>query len=112
MRQLLTISSFHLFTVTYILLDGLSIPFFNLGQNVSRTVSLTTTLTFPRSRVQPDWVLNINHIAATLQETRSEMSNVHELEVASPTAGTNTPTNILRQEPHDIIVLDIESGPK
>ena len=110
MRQLLTTSSFHL---TYILLDGLSIPFFNLGQNVSRTVSLTTTLTSPRSRTQPDWVLNINHIIAT-QESTSEVPNV-VVHVARAAASTGPPTRILQQEQYDIIVpsqtSDIECGP-
>ena len=36
------------------------------------------------------------------------MSNVHEA-AASPAVGTNIPTNILREESHDIIVPDIES---
>ena len=101
------------------MLDGLSIPFFNLGKNVSRTVSLTT-LTSPRSRFQPEWVLNTNHIVGTLhgQESTSEVPNVAAHEDASPIASTgssNTPTNILRPEPYVIIIPsqmpDIESGP-
>ena len=107
-----TTSSFH---STHILLDGLSIPFFNLGQNVSRTVSLTATLTSHRSRFQPDWVLNINHIVNTLQE--SSTSEVPNEPVHGPAASANTPTSHskLRQEPLDIStpsqMPDIESGP-
>jgi hypothetical protein len=88
------------FYLLHILLDGLSIPFFNLGKNVSRTVSLTTTLTSSRSRFQPDWVLNINSIVATFQE--SEVPNGAVQEVASPATSTNTST---------IASPDIESGP-
>ena len=87
----------------HIPLDGLSIPFFNLGQNVSRTVSFTATFTSPRSRFQPDWVLNINRIIPILQEPISEVA-VHE--VASAAASTNTPTIIVPSQ-----ILDIESGP-
>ena len=87
-----------------ILLDGLSIPFFNLGKNVSRTVSLTTTLTSSSPRFQPDWVLNVNRIVATLQESTSEMPDVVVYEGASPSASTNTPIIVPSQVP------DIESG--
>jgi hypothetical protein len=99
-RQLLTTSSFHL---TYILLDGLSIPFFNLGQNVSRTVTRTSTLTSLLSRFQPDWVLSINDTVAT----SSEVPNVavHEVQVASLAASTN------RDTPTIVSSHDIESGP-
>jgi hypothetical protein len=90
----------------HILLDGLSIPFFNLGQNVSRTVSLTATLTSPRSRFQPDWVLNINRIVPMLQGSTSEVPDVAVHEVASAAASTNTPTLIVPSQ-----IPDIESGP-
>jgi len=40
-------------------LDGLSIPFFNIGRNVSRNVSLSKTLTNPL-RSYPDWLLGVN----------------------------------------------------
>ena len=107
MRQLLTTSSLRL-TYTHILLDGLSIPFFNLGQNVSRTVTLTATLTSPRSRFQPDWVLNINRIVPILQESTSEVPNVavHEGTSANPATSTNTPGIIVPSQ-----IPDIESGP-
>lgn len=59
--------------------DGLSIPFFNLGQNVSRNVTLTTTLT-SRSRSYPDWIFNINRVAATPQESALQIN----VEAASP----------------------------
>ena len=105
MRQLLTTS---LLSFNFrILLDGLSIPFFNLGKNVSRTFSLSTTLTSSRSRFQPDWVLNINRIVATLQEPTSEVPDaaVRVQEDASAAASTNTPTII---DPSQ--TPDIESG--
>lgn len=38
------------------LIDGLSIPFFNIGRNVSQNVSLTTTLT-NRLGTYPEWLL-------------------------------------------------------
>ena len=96
----------HFFLSFYliILLDGLSIPFFNLGKNVSRSVSLTTTLTSSRSRFQPVWLLNINRIVATFQEPMSEVPIGAVHEVASPVASTNTPTIVSSQTP------DIESG--
>ena len=99
-----TLNSFFLPFNLHILLDGLSIPLFNLGQNVSRTVSLPTilTLTPTRSRIQRDWVLNINHIVPTLQESTSEVPDVAVYEIASAAASTNTPT---------IIVPSQESGP-
>ena len=99
------INNFFLSFNLHILLDGLSIPFFNLGQNVSRTVSFTATLTSPRLRIQPDWVLNINRVVPILQESTSEVPNVAASvhEAASAAASTNTPP--LAQLP------DIESGP-
>jgi hypothetical protein len=95
---------FFLSFILYTLLDGLSIPFFNLGKNFSRTVSLTTTLTSPGSRFQPDWILNINRIAPILQETTSEVPNGAVHEGAIPTTSTNTPIIVPSQIP------DIESG--
>ena len=106
MRQPLTTSSFH-FTYTLILLDGLSIPFFNLGQNVSRTVTLTATSASPHSNFQPDWVLNINRNVSILTES-SEVPNGAVQEVASPAASTilNPPTVIVPSQ-----IPDIESVP-
>ena len=101
MRQLLTT----FFSSTYILLDGLSIPFFNLGQNVSRTVTLTATLTSPHSRFQPDWMLNINRIVPILQESTSEAPNVPR-EFASPADSANPPTVLVSSQ-----IPDVESGP-
>jgi hypothetical protein len=86
----------------HILLDGLSIPFFNLGQNVSRTVTLTATLTSHRSRFQPDWVLNVNRIVPIPQETTSEVPIVAVHEVASRAVSTNTPTIIVPSQTPDI----------
>ena len=99
------VNSFFLSFNLRILLDGLSIPFFNLGQNVSRTVSLTATLTSPLSRIQPDWVLSINRIVPTLQESTSEAPDVVVHEVASAGASTNTPTTTVPSQ-----IPDIESG--
>jgi len=93
-----------------IIVHGLSIPFFNLGQNVSRTVTLTATFTSPRSRYQPDWALNINRIVPILQESMSEEPNivVHDVASASTsTTNTNTPTIIQVVPPQ---IPDIESG--
>ena len=104
----LAVNNFFLSFILHILLDGLSIPFFNLGQNVSRTVTLTATLTSPRSRFQPDWVLNINRIVPILQESTSEVPDavVRVQEDASAAASTNTPTVIASSQ-----TPDIESGP-
>lgn len=92
-----------------IIVHGLSIPFFNLGQNVSRTVTLSATLTLssPRSRIQPDWVLNIDRIVPILQES-SEVPNAAVHEVASPAASTilNPPTITVPSQ-----IPDIESVP-
>jgi len=94
-RQPLKILPFYL---TRIVLDGLSIPFFNLGINVSRTVSLSNTLT-SRSRSFPDWILNVNRIPATPQEPTSEVANVAVHGATSPVdSGKDTPTSILQQE--------------
>lgn len=71
---------------THVVLDGLSIPFFNLGRNVSRTVSLSTTL-ISRSRSYPDWILSVSRITTTPQEPTSEASNVAVHEAASPVIG-------------------------
>ena len=87
-----------------LLLDGLSIPFFNLGKNVSRTVSLTTTLTSPRSMLQPDWISNINRTAPIFQGSTSEVPDVPLHDVASP-ASSNSPTITIPSQ-----TTDIESG--
>jgi hypothetical protein len=51
-------------------LDGLSIPFFNIGRNVSRNVSLSKTLTNPL-RSYPDWLLGINRNPTVPQQPGS-----------------------------------------
>ena len=91
----------------HILLDGLSIPFFNLGQNFCCTVSSTATLTppSPRSRNQPDWVLYINRIIPVLQKSISEVPDVAVLH--STSAGTSTPTIMVSSESQ---IPDLESG--
>ncbi|KDR75937.1 hypothetical protein GALMADRAFT_248743 [Galerina marginata CBS 339.88] len=55
-----------------IIIHGLSIPFFNLGMNVSRTVSLSATLT-SRSRVYPEWLLGVNRNPTLPREPDSEI---------------------------------------
>lgn len=45
--------------VTNFFTDGLSIPFFSFGRNVSRNVSLSHTLTNP-SWSYPEWLVGIN----------------------------------------------------
>ena len=79
--------------------DGLSIPFFNLGQTVSRNVSLTTTFT-NRSRSSPDWILNVNRIPVTPQEPTSEVQNVtvHEAAIAVTTSAKETLTSVLWED--------------
>ncbi|KAH9485358.1 hypothetical protein JR316_0002266 [Psilocybe cubensis] len=52
--------------------DGLSIPFFNLGMNVSRSVSISATLT-SRTRVYPDWLLGISRTPTLPREPTSEV---------------------------------------
>ena len=89
---------------SHILLDGLSIPFYNLGQNVSRTVSFTATSTPPRSKLQPGWVLYIKRVIPVLQISTSELPGVA---VHSTAAGTSTPTIIA---PSESQIPDIESG--
>ncbi|RXW25610.1 hypothetical protein EST38_g247 [Candolleomyces aberdarensis] len=48
-----------------IVVHGLSIPFFTVSRNVSRTVSIsvTATATSARNRMAPEWLLNINQFA-------------------------------------------------
>jgi hypothetical protein len=58
----------HVLVLTNI--DGLSIPFFNLGVNVSRTVSLSATLT--STRVYPDWLLGIRRNPTLPRQPDSE----------------------------------------
>jgi len=71
--------------------------FFNLGQNVSRTVSLNTTLT-SRSRPYPDWILHINRILISPQEPTLQMPNGNVQEDASPVSvAKGTPTKTLQQ---------------
>jgi hypothetical protein len=73
-------------------------------------VTLTATLTSPLSRIQPDWVLNINRIVPIIQESTlaSEVPNVAVREFASPAASAlaNPPTIIVPSQ-----TPDIESGP-
>ncbi|KAF8973315.1 Sodium/hydrogen exchanger family-domain-containing protein [Flammula alnicola] len=57
-----------------IIIHGLSIPFFNLGINVSRTVSLSATLT-SRSRSYPDWLLGVNRHPTLPREPDAEAAN-------------------------------------
>ena len=59
-------------------------------------------MTSPRSRLQPDWVLNINRIVPIFQEPTSEVSNVAVLEAASPVISTHTPTIIVPSQISDI----------
>jgi hypothetical protein len=57
--------------------DGLSIPFFNIGMNISRNVSLTRTLTNPLRT--PDWLLGTNRnptVPRQLQPEDSVVQNV------------------------------------
>ncbi|KAJ2931499.1 hypothetical protein H1R20_g5605, partial [Candolleomyces eurysporus] len=48
-----------------IVIHGLSIPFFTMSRNVSRSVSIsvTATATSARNRMAPEWLLNINQFA-------------------------------------------------
>lgn len=55
--------------------DGLSIPFFNLGRNISRNATLTRTLTNPLRT--PDWLLGTNRTATGPQV---EASDAHYIE--------------------------------
>jgi len=81
-----------------VIIHGLSIPFVNLGKNVSRTLSFSTTST-SRSRSHPDWILNVNRIAVTPQEAASEVPNDIVHEAASLVTGTkDIPTSIPEQE--------------
>jgi NhaP-type Na+/H+ or K+/H+ antiporter len=53
-----------------IIIHGLSIPFFNLGMNVSRTVSLSATLT--STRIYPDWLVGIRRNPTLPRQPDSE----------------------------------------
>ncbi|PPQ68203.1 hypothetical protein CVT25_015035 [Psilocybe cyanescens] len=75
-----------------VIIHGLSIPFFNLGMNVSRTVSLSATLT-SRSRVYPDWLLGIGRHPSLPREPSSEL----------PIPETGNSVNIKRDSLVDII---------
>ena len=61
-------------------IDGLSIPFFNLGVNVSRTVSLSATLT--STRVYPDWLVGIrrNPILPRQPDSENPIQTAQETE--------------------------------
>ncbi|KAF6761181.1 Sodium/hydrogen exchanger family-domain-containing protein [Ephemerocybe angulata] len=66
-----------------IIIHGLSIPFFNLGRNVSRTVSIqvTATATSVRSRhLAPEWLHHINRYVVGTQPA----SNTPEMTVVPP----------------------------
>jgi hypothetical protein len=52
--------------------DGLSIPFFNIGRNLSRNVSLTRTLTQPLRT--PDWLLRTNGNPTLPQQSQADSS--------------------------------------
>ena len=55
--------------LAHILSDGLSIPFFNLGVSIRRSLSITVTST--RTRVWPDWTLDINRVEPMQEQTAS-----------------------------------------
>lgn len=57
------------------LLDGLSIPFFNIGRNVSRNVSLSRTLT-NQLRSYPDWLLGTNRNPTVPQQPVSGSGSI------------------------------------
>jgi len=70
-----------------IIIHGLSIPFFNLGMNVSRSVSLSATLT-SRSRVYPEWLLGVNRNPTLPREPASEIVNPSTQEAAQEVLNT------------------------
>jgi len=93
-----------------VIIHGLSIPFFNLGRNVSRTVSLSTTLT-SRSRSYPDWILNVNRITITSQEPTSGVLNVAVHEAASPVTGNPSVPDQERVHTGQNVVVQEAAGP-
>ncbi|KAF9531593.1 Sodium/hydrogen exchanger family-domain-containing protein [Crepidotus variabilis] len=60
-----------------IIIHGLSIPFFNMGRNVSRTVSLTATLTNP-TRSYPEWLMGTSRNPTLPQQQPTEPSSSPE----------------------------------
>lgn len=86
------------------LLDGLSIPFFNFGRNVSRTVSLSATLT-SRTRVYPDWLLGINRTPTLPREPTSESV---DRGISPDTPTGNVQVNVIHRN-SQIIVNDAET---
>ncbi|KAF8813994.1 Sodium/hydrogen exchanger [Phlegmacium glaucopus] len=82
-----------------IIIHGLSIPFFNLGRGVSRTVTLTATMT-NRSKTNSDWRthLNLSHIP-TLPFSKEEPVNVPSV-AFDGTADANAVTQESRIQPN------------
>ncbi|KAF8906575.1 Sodium/hydrogen exchanger family-domain-containing protein [Gymnopilus junonius] len=83
-----------------IIIHGLSIPFFNLGMNVSRTVSLSATLT-SRSRVYPDWLLGVNRNPSLPREPTTEVGDLSNRESTGEVPGNKI-------QPH-VAVMHTES---
>jgi len=83
-----------------IIIHGLSIPFFNIGRGVSRTLSLTKTLTI-HSKTNPDWPTHIkmSRITPLFKEGTVQEPNVTCNKAATEAATSKVPqTDTLSQE--------------
>lgn len=54
-------------------IDGLSIPFFSFGRNLSRTVSLSTTFTPRFESTTPDWLLWARRTPANHRSSKDDV---------------------------------------
>ncbi|KAF8972166.1 Sodium/hydrogen exchanger family-domain-containing protein [Flammula alnicola] len=71
-----------------IVIHGLSIPFFNLGVNVSRTVSMSATMT-SRSKLYPEWLLGVSRNPTFPREPESQIPTSGVQESPQDSAATS-----------------------
>lgn len=94
--------SMHRDTNLILFTDGLSIPFFSFGRTVSRTVSLSATLTQAgrRSKEAPDWLLWVPRVPAPAAK-----GDIERLDgpVAGPSS-SSTPVGVSRVDSNDMEV--------
>jgi sodium/hydrogen antiporter len=112
------------FVLTFLLADGLSIPFFTAGRRVhSRTLSLSQTLTSRQTTLTPDWLLGVRRPApmnTTFERPDIEDGSIGRSENSAPglprtttvTTGGSQTTSSQPHEETDATVISSETAVK